>query len=139
RELQPEELYRSFEEAYLNQHLPLDLHSFQVLKRHSDKKEKRSFAEVEAVVETDGIEREISATGNGPLDAFSNALKAQITGDWSLCSYNEHAIDTGSSAQAIAYIEIERSDGKRFWGAGIDTDIIIASVKALLSSLNRAA
>jgi 2-isopropylmalate synthase len=139
RELQPEELYQAFEEAYLNQHTPFDLHSFNVLKRHSDKKEKRSFAEVEAVIETDGIEREISATGNGPLDAFSNALKAQITGDWSLCSYHEHAINTGSSAQAIAYIEVERSDGKRFWGAGIDTDIIIASVKALLSSLNRAA
>ena len=87
----------------------------------------------------DGTERVITASGNGPLDAFSNALKADVTNDWKLCSYHEHAVNSGSSATAIAYIEVRRSDGKRFWGAGVDTDIIIASVKALLSSLNRAA
>ncbi|MBT8345883.1 MAG: 2-isopropylmalate synthase, partial [Desulfofustis sp.] len=105
---------------------------------HSDKQERRSFAEVDAIVEVEGEERQIGSSGNGPLDAFSNALKAQITGDWTLCSYHEHAINTGSHAKAVAYIEIKRTDGKRYWGAGIDTDIIIASVKALLSSLNRA-
>lgn len=138
RELKPEEIYKEFEHCYIDVHAPFDLHSFHVSKRHSDKQERRSFAEVDAIVEVDGEEREIRASGNGPLDAFSNALKAQITGDWTLCSYHEHAINTGSHAKAIAYIEIERTDGTRYWGAGIDTDIIIASVKALLSSLNRA-
>ena len=138
RELKPEEIYKEFEHCYIDVHAPFDLHSFHVSKRHSDKQERRSFAEVDAIVEVGGEEREIRSSGNGPLDAFSNALKAQITGDWTLCSYHEHAINTGSHAKAIAYIEIERTDGKRFWGAGIDTDIIIASVKALLSSLNRA-
>ncbi len=138
RELKPEEIYQEFEHTYINIHAPFDLHSFHVMKRHSDKQERRSFAEVEATVEVEGVEREISASGNGPLDAFSTALKAQITGDWTLLSYHEHAINTGSHAKAIAYIEIERADGRRYWGAGIDTDIIIASVKALLSGLNRA-
>ena len=109
------------------------------MKRHSDKKEKRSFAEVEATLEVDGREQSIEGEGNGPLDAFSNALKVLVTGEWSLCSYHEHALNTGSHAKAVAYIQVERMDGKRFWGAGIDTDIIIASVKALLSGLNRAA
>ena len=139
RELKPDEIHREFESCYIEAHTPFDLHSFNVMKRHSDKAEGRSYAEIEAAVDVEGVEREIRATGNGPLDAFSNALKAQVTGDWALCSYHEHAINTGSYAKAIAYIEIQRSDGKRFWGAGIDTDIIIASVKALLSSLNRAA
>ncbi len=138
RELKADEIFKEFEDFYINVHAPFDLHSFQVMKRHSDKQEKRSFAEVEATVEVEGREQQIRASGNGPLDAFSNALKAQITGDWTLRSYHEHAIKTGSYAEAIAYIEIERLDGRRFWGAGVDTDIIIASVKALLSSLNRA-
>jgi 2-isopropylmalate synthase len=139
RELKADEIFREFENCYIDVHAPFDLQSFNVMKRHSDKLERRSYAEVEATVEVDGVDRKIKATGNGPLDAFSNALKAQVTGDWILCSYHEHAINTGSHAKAIAYIEIERADGIRFWGAGIDTDIIIASVKALLSSLNRAA
>ena len=138
RELKPDEIYKEFEHGYIDVHSPFDLHSFHVMKRHSDKQERKSFAEVEAVVEVEGVERQISASGNGPLDAFSNALKAQITGDWTLRNYHEHAINTGSHAKAVAYIEIERTDGRRYWGAGIDTDIIIASVKALLSSLNRA-
>lgn len=139
RELQSREINHAFEQTYLDLHHPFDLISFQVMKRHSDKKEKRSFAEVEATLEVDGREQSIKGTGNGPLDAFSNALKALVTGEWSLCSYHEHALNTGSHAKAVAYIQVERSDGKRFWGAGIDTDIIIASVKALLSGLNRAA
>jgi 2-isopropylmalate synthase len=139
RELQAREINQAFEETYLDLHHPFDLISFQVMKRHSDKKEKRSFAEVEATLEVDGREQSIKGTGNGPLDAFSNALKVLVTGEWSLCSYHEHALNTGSHAKAVAYIQVERSDGKRFWGAGIDTDIIIASVKALLSGLNRAA
>ena len=137
RELKPEEIYQRFDRTYLEKHEPYDLHSFHVMKRHSDKQEKLSFAEVEAIVAVDGEERVIRDSGNGPLDAFSTALKANITGDFTLCSYHEHAINTGSSARAIAYIQVKRTDGECFWGAGIDTDIIIASVKALLSALNR--
>jgi 2-isopropylmalate synthase len=137
RELKSDDIYQTFDQTYLKIHDPFDLHSFHVMKRHSDKQEKRSFAEVEATIGVEGEERAVRASGNGPLDAFATALKENITGDFTLFSYHEHAINTGSSARAIAYIEVERVDGVRFWGAGIDTDIMIASVKALLSSLNR--
>ena len=137
RELKSDDIYQTFDQTYLQIHDPFDLHSFHVMKRHSDKQEKRSFAEVDATIGVKGEERVVRASGNGPLDAFATALKANITGDFTLVSYHEHAINTGSSARAIAYIEVERLDGVRFWGAGIDTDIMIASVKALLSSLNR--
>ena len=139
RELKSDDLYQTFCDTYLDKHSPFDLHSFQVMKRHSDKEEKLSFAEVEATISIGEQDKAIRGTGNGPLDAFSTALKAEVTGQFNLRNYHEHAINTGSSARAIAYIQIERDDGRFFWGAGIDTDIIIASVKALLSSLNRAA
>jgi len=139
RELKADEIHQIFETTYLDVQHPFDLHSFNVMKRHTDKQEKLSFAEIEATIGVEGSERVVSASGNGPLDAFSTALKSHVTGEFTLCSYHEHAINTGSSARAIAYIEVERVDGRRFWGAGIDTDIIIASVKALICSLNRAA
>ena len=82
--------------------------------------------------------KNMAAQGNGPLDAFCSALKNGLSCDFVLCQYDEHALNTGSSAKAVAYIEIEYQDGRRLWGAGIDTDIIIASIKAVLSSLNRA-
>jgi 2-isopropylmalate synthase len=84
-----------------------------------------------------GRETTISASGNGPLDAFCSALKQKITGDFTLTSYHEHALNGGSSARAAAYIEIQAPDGSVCWGTGVDTDIIIASIKAVLSSLNR--
>ncbi|BDD86748.1 2-isopropylmalate synthase [Desulfofustis limnaeus] len=138
RELQADEIRGAFRQTYLELHQPYDLVSFHVMKRHSDRKEELSFAEVEVVLVCDGREMTLTGTGNGPLDAFSSALKELIEWDWSLCSYHEHALNTGSHAKAVAYIEVERSNGARYWGAGVDTDIIIASVKALLSSLNRA-
>ena len=138
REFKADEIHQLFCDTYLDMHTPYDLHSFHVMKRHSDKQEKLSFAEVEATIGVRGIDKAISASGNGPLDAFSTALKEEITGPFTLRNYHEHAINTGSSSRAVAYIQVERPDGRSFWGAGIDTDIIIASVKALLSSLNRA-
>ena len=77
RELKSDEIYQAFDQSYLEIRHPFDLQSFHVMKRHSDKLEKRSFAEVEAVIGVDGEERLIRASGNGPLDAFSTALKAE--------------------------------------------------------------
>ncbi|HBH29318.1 MAG: 2-isopropylmalate synthase [Desulfofustis sp. PB-SRB1] len=139
RELKSDEIYQAFRDTYINAHEPYDLHTFHVVKRHSDRREQHSFAQVEATLENSGHEIAIAGNGNGPLDAFANALQEQTAEKFSLRAYHEHALNTGSNAQAAAYIEIETEDGKRFWGVGINTDIIIASVKALLSSLNRAA
>ncbi len=108
-----------------------------MVKRHINKQEKKSHADVEAVLLVNGVETNISASGNGPLDAFCSALKQKITGDFTLTSYHEHALNGGSSANAAAYIEIQDASGSVSWGTGVDTDIIIASIKAVLSSLNR--
>jgi len=137
RELQRSEIFETFENEYLTLSHPYELDSFNVVKRHINKGGKGSRADVEAMLLVHGRETTISASGNGPLDAFCSALKQKITGDFTLTSYHEHALNGGSSAKAAAYIEIKAPDGSVCWGTGVDTDIIIASIKAVLSSLNR--
>ncbi|WP_136799777.1 2-isopropylmalate synthase [Desulfosediminicola ganghwensis] len=135
RELQTKEIYQAFDQVYLSASEPYSLKGFHVIKRHIDDAD--SSAEVEADVRMGDEVKTIHAIGNGPLDAFCSALKADITGDFKLCSYHEHALNGGSSARAAAYIEIEKPHGTKTWGVGVDTDIIIASIKAVLSALNR--
>ncbi len=137
RELRHEEIYQAFHDAYLAPQSPYELKTFHVNKRHIAASKNDSFADVESTLLVNGEEKTISATGNGPLDAFCTALKTEITGDFRLRNYHEHALNGGSSARAAAYIEIEYPDGDVKWGVAVDTDIIIASVKAVLSSLNR--
>lgn len=137
RELKHGEIYETFENEYLTSDIPYSLLTFNVVKRHINTIQKESRAEVEATLAVNGEERTIAATGNGPLDAFCSALKREITGDFKLQSYHEHALEGGSSAKAAAYIEIRSPNGSVHWGTGVDTDIIIASIKAVLSSLNR--
>jgi 2-isopropylmalate synthase len=139
RELARSEIEATFRKEYLTIKKPYELKSFNVTKRHFDDDETPSTASIEATVLVNGEAKEISAQGNGPLDAFCSALKGVVPAEFALCNYDEHALNSGSSAKAVAYIEIEYQDEKKFWGAGIDTDIIIASIKAVLSSLNRAA
>jgi 2-isopropylmalate synthase len=137
RELLHGEIFETFENEYLSISHPYELEAFNVVKRHISKGEKRSQADVESTLLVHGREMTVSASGNGPLDAFCSALKQEITGDFTLTSYHEHALNGGSSAKAAAYIAIEAPDGSVSWGTGVDTDIIIASIKAVLSSLNR--
>lgn len=140
RELHHSEIYEAFKKEYLTIRSPYDLKAFNVVKRHisaGENGENGSHAEIEATLLDHGREITIFASGNGPLDAFCAALKKDVTGEFRLSSYDEHALNGGSSAKAAAYIEIEGPDGSTCWGTGVDTDIIIASIKAVLSSLNR--
>jgi 2-isopropylmalate synthase len=137
RELQHSDIYSTFEKEYLSANSPYELEMFHVVKRHRNKEENGSRADVEAMILVNGEEITIAASGNGPLDAFCTALKQKVTGDFKLTRYHEHALEGGSGAKAAAYIEIHAPDGSISWGTGVDTDIIIASIKAVLSSLNR--
>jgi 2-isopropylmalate synthase len=140
RELQHSEIGDAFLEEYIQTVSPHELKSFHVKKRHIDDDTEQSYAEIEAEIHIAGKGlRHIQARGNGPLDAFCTAMKEKITGPFSLNAYHEHALNTGSHAKAVTYIELEFPDGTSTWGAGIHSDIIIASVKAVLSSMNRAA
>ncbi len=128
-ELSPEEVLQVFTDTYvnINSHIKLiDYHFVRSPEIH-----------VTVTVEIDGRQKELTATGNGRLDAVSNAVKKQLGIAFSDLTYEEHALTTGSSAQAITYVSIAMPNGKRVWGAGIHDDIIASSINALFSAINR--
>ena len=91
---------------------------------------------VEATILDDGKEVTISGTGTGPIDGFVDALSRHIGIDLSVLDYSEHSMQRGSNAAAISYMEIEHPGGKIF-GAGINTNIVAASLEAVVSAANR--
>ena len=91
---------------------------------------------IEVVLRDGADEKRLSGTGNGPISAFINVL-SQVSVDVRVLDYVEHTMSAGGDAQAAAYIELETA-GKTLWGVGIDGDISSASLKALISGVNRA-
>jgi 2-isopropylmalate synthase len=87
-------------------------------------------------LQVDGHERQIEGTGNGPISAFCDALSS-MGAAVRVLHYAEHALSAGSDAQAAAYVECE-IDGQTLWGVGIDANTVSASLRAVLSALNRA-
>ncbi|MCW6004096.1 2-isopropylmalate synthase [Micromonospora sp. CPCC 205371] len=92
--------------------------------------------EITADMEFDGSARSVVAVGNGPIDAYINALQS-IGVQVRLLDYHEHAMSAGGDAQAAAYIECD-VDGRTVWGIGLDPNIVTASIKAVTSAVNRA-
>jgi 2-isopropylmalate synthase len=87
-------------------------------------------------VSVDGAGRQIEGTGNGPISAFCDAL-GSIGVEVRVLDYTEHALSAGSDAQAAAFVECEVGE-EVLWGVGIDTNTVTASLKAVLSAVNRA-
>jgi 2-isopropylmalate synthase len=92
---------------------------------------------IEATVKLDGVETEIRGEGNGPLAAFVDAL-GTVGINVSVLDYSEHAMSAGEEAAAAAYVEAS-IDGHTVWGVGIATSITTASLRAVVSAVNRAA
>jgi 2-isopropylmalate synthase len=88
-----------------------------------------------AEVGVDGQVRQVEGLGNGPISAFCDAL-GSLGIEVRVLDYNEHALSAGSDAQAAAYVECE-VDGRTLWGVGIDTNTVSASLRAVLSAVNR--
>ena len=130
QELSPQEIYRIFEENYINQ-----TGIFNVTDCHFSQKD-GIWAEV--TIEQKKEKRTIQTVGNGRLDAVSNAIKSYFGMEYELATYEEHAISKGSSSKAAAYVSILHG-GHTFWGVGVDEDIIKASIAALVSAVNKLA
>jgi 2-isopropylmalate synthase len=88
-----------------------------------------------AEISVDGTAQSIEGTGNGPISAFCAAL-ASVGVDARVLDYAEHALTEGTDAQAASYVELS-SGGKTLWGVGIDTNTATASMRAILSAVNR--
>jgi 2-isopropylmalate synthase len=132
-EVSPKEMWDVFAEEYLAPIRPLERIRQKVTASEVD----GGTDTIEAVVKVDGVEREIVGAGNGPLAAFIDALGA-IGFDVSVLDYSEHALSAGEEAQAAAYVEASVG-GKTVWGVGIATSITTASLRAVVSAVNRAA
>ena len=130
RELTAEDVLSIFMENYVNNFDPLD-----VVEAHF--KQENGIIATITVYDGTGVEKVFSASGNGRLDAVSNALKQHLGYRYSIVKYQEHAIEQGSASKAIAYIGIRLPDGSVTWGAGTHDDVMAASVNALVSAINR--
>lgn len=129
KELQPEEILDIFKSEYVNVETPINL-----IECHF---EQSNGYIAHVTIGKNGDISELSGIGNGRLDAVYAALEGILPKGFSVAKYSEHAIGTGSSSQACAYIGLSNSNGKTVWGVGCDNDIIVASLHALLSAANR--
>jgi 2-isopropylmalate synthase len=131
-EVSSKEMWDVFSEEYLAPVRPLER-----IRQHVDGSEVDGGIDtISAVVKIDGVEREIGGSGNGPLAAFVDALSG-VGIDVSVLDYSEHAMSSGEQAKAAAYVEAS-VNGQTIWGVGIATSITTASLRAVVSAVNRA-
>ena len=130
KELDSKEIWQSFENYYL---------------KNNAKKISYNSHEIQSSKEKDVIklsllennkEIQIKGTGNGPIDAFINALNDHLSSNFKVSDYHQHSISSGSDASAAAYIEIQNKNYSD-WGAGIDQNTTVASYKAILNCINK--
>ncbi|MBE5938570.1 MAG: 2-isopropylmalate synthase [Lachnospiraceae bacterium] len=127
-EMKPDEIFEIFETSYLNKQTPLD-----VVEAH--------FVQDDGILAKVNIKlndnvNAVSAHGNGRLDAVSNAIKKYTGIKFKIAHYSEHSLSQGSNSDAAAYVGIKLESGEIAWGAGTDSDIIKAGIKALVSAYN---
>jgi len=130
REVSGAELKAMFWKEYVERVSPWALKSFET-------ESKNGVVKCHAKFLRDGKAVDFKGEGNGPLAALVHGLTTAGIPRFEIANYSEHALSSGETAAAIAYIQIKSADGKSRWGAGVDTNIELASVKAVLSALNR--
>jgi 2-isopropylmalate synthase len=134
-ELSPAEIHAAFQQEYIERPAPaLVLREFRTTERIN-----QVTCEAEIIMRDAPVPVRLTGTGNGPIDAFVRGLAA--TGRvpaFDVQSYNEHSLGSGAEARAVSYIQIKLADGRALFGAGVDTNIEVASIRAIVSALNRA-
>ncbi len=93
--------------------------------------------EISAVLAINGQERTIIGTGNGPIDAFTDALRNGLGVGVTVEDYSEHALTHGSNAGAVSYMKIKSDQGETVWGVGTSSNIVSCALKAIVSAVNR--
>ncbi len=131
-EVSPKEMWDAFADEYLAPIRPLERIKQKVIGSEVD----GGIDVIEATVKIDGVETDIRGEGNGPLAAFVDAL-GTVGFDISVLDYSEHAMSAGEEAAAAAYVEASIG-GRTVWGVGIATSITTASLRAVVSAVNRA-
>ena len=130
-ELTSADIRDAFQREYLGRTAPVALEHFKTTERDSTVK-------CEARIVAFGTAHTLTGAGNGPIDAFVRALGSTGLPKFDVVSYSEHSLGAGAEARAVSYIQVKMARGSAFFGAGIDTNIELASIKAIVSALNRA-
>ncbi|MFX4219845.1 MAG: 2-isopropylmalate synthase [Thalassobaculum sp.] len=136
REISSQEIWNAFETEYVTQpEGRFNLISFESRRVQGS----NQTVEITAVVSDNGVEKTVTGQGNGPVNAFSHMMRKEFGLKFKLKDYVEHTRSVGSDAEAAAYIEIKTPDetGTSIFGVGIDTDITLAPIKAVVSACNR--
>jgi len=131
-EVSPAAIWDAFSTEYLTQQPAMRLDSHEL---RSDSTSGRT--EIVAQLVVGGTRHTVSGVGNGPIDAFVHALRADLGADIDVVDYAEHAMGQGSEAVAVAYVETVDSGGSPMWGVGMDPNIISASLRAVLAAHER--
>ena len=129
KEIQPEEVLDVFRTTYLNKRTPVEVKNMHFIQTDG-------IAVTVTIQTADGSQIEVSARGNGRLDAVCNAVKIATGWDFTIMTYSEHSLEHGSTSEAASYVGLQWGDGTVTWGAGTDTDIIRAGIKAMISAVN---
>ena len=131
REVSGAELKAMFWKEYIGRTTPWSLENFTTYSKNGK-------VNCQGNLYYNGVQTGINGNGNGPLAALVNGIcQISYAPRFEIANYSEHALSSNESAEAIAYIQIKTADGKIRWGAGVDTNIELASVRAVLSALNR--
>lgn len=137
REISNQEVYEAFEKAWLSTVSPLNVKD--LTERHIEGE--RDSGETEqvacmATVTWEGKTYAITGNGNGPLDAFVNAIKQTPAPKFNIVSFHEHSIGQGSDTKAMAYVHITKENGDDAWGVGVSSNVGRAGVAAVVSAIN---
>ena len=132
RELTNQEILEAFKKEFVNVEDSFFLKHYEILANESEDGQ----VCCQATILASGNNYEIKGIGNGPINAFVNALETVGQKSFKLTDYRSHAIKGGSDADSAAYIFLESNEGHGAWGCGVDPSIEIAGVKALVSALN---
>jgi 2-isopropylmalate synthase len=132
-EISAGEIWSAFESTYLAPTRPLALVGHPVLTTAGDTGE----TTIEATVRLEHGERVLKGSGNGPIAAFVDALGRDAGIAVEVVDYHEHALGEGASATAAAYVEARVGGALSRWGVGIDPNIVTASLRAVISAVNR--
>ena len=137
KEVSPERINELFHQEYIDVKEPYKLlkHAFQ----ESTDSEGHSHVTFWGTLQHTDTIFKVSGEGNGPIDAFFNAIKDEKMARFSFLDYASHAITDGSDSQGVAYILLkDQRDGKEYWGVGLSHNINLAPLRAILSAINRA-
>lgn len=137
RELKPSEIYDVFEKTWLKTKSPLNV--LEISEKHIEGERGSDSPEQVAgmaTIEWEDKKIAIAANGNGPLDAFVNALKQTPAPRFTITSFHEHSVGTGSDTYAVAYVQITKEDGTQAWGVGKSSNVGRAGIAAVVSAVN---